>query len=108
MKRRMKVTMINNVTQSTKTKTKADILLSYLEDGNTGTMDFFAKYLNTSRDGVRAHICTLRNKGYQIFNRPILGTRKTEYFIPSRRDKGTVVKNKARISMVEEHGTYVL
>lgn len=105
--KRMKVIRVES-TKSRARKSKADQMLSFFKDGQAGTMEQLAKQLKTTTPAIRSFINSLRKRGYQIFNRPIAGTNKTEYFIPSRKNIGEVVKNKARISMVEERGTYLL
>jgi biotin operon repressor len=88
---------------------KAEKLLTMLRHGERGSMEYFAKKLNTSKHGVRSFVCSLRKQGHNIFNRAVVGSRrKTEYFLVKKGMKEQVVINKVHHTMDVPKGYHIL
>ena len=95
--------------QRTFVPTKSERLLAMLEAGERGSMDYFAKKLKTTRDGVRSFIHALRVDGHQIFNRASEGYKnRTEYFLAKKGMPKNMVINKVHHSMKVPHGRHIL
>ena len=88
---------------------KAEKLLTMMQQGERGSMEYFAKKLNTSNHGVRSFVCSLRKQGHNIFNRAVVGSRrKTEYFLVKKGMKEQVVINKVHYTMDVPKGHHIL
>lgn len=88
---------------------KAERLLTMMQHGERGSMEYFAKKLNTSNHGIRSFICSLRKQGHNIFNRAVVGSRrKTEYFLVKKGMKEQVVINKVHFTMDVPKGHHIL
>lgn len=89
--------------------TKAEKLLKMMQNGERGSMEYFARKLKTSKDGVRSFVCHLRKQGHNIFNRAVDGSlRKTEYFLAKKGMQEQVVLNKVRHTMNVPKGSHIL
>lgn len=87
---------------------KAEKLLTMMQHGERGSMEYFAKKLNTSNHGVRSFVCNLRKQGYNIFNRAVVGSRrKTEYFLVKKGMEYEVI-NKVHYTMDVPKGHHIL
>ncbi len=87
--------------------TKVGRLLKMLQNGERGSMAYFAKKLKTNNDVVRGLICLLRKRGYQIFNRSVEGTsNQTQYFLVKPGMKEEIVINKVHHTMEVPRGTH--
>ena len=87
---------------------KKERLLVLLKEGDSGTMQHFAKKLKTSVNGVRSFISALRFEGHPIFNEVISGTRQTRYFLAKPKMKEKQVNNKVRTAMDVPKGKHTL
>lgn len=88
---------------------KAERLLTMMQHGERGSMEYFAKKLNTSNHGIRSFVCSLRKQGHNIFNRAVVGSRrKTEYFLVKKGMKEQVVINKVHFTMDVPKGHHIL
>ena len=82
--------------------------MTLLKEGESGTMQQFAKKLKTSIHGVRSFISALRFEGHPIFNEVMIGTRQTRYFLAKPKMKQKQVNNKVRVAMDVPKGKHTL